>query len=143
MTTVIDALRTYFLGCPLMADSRLNIDYLPEKGVEYSIDTSPAEEIIKSYMSGSTLRQYSFTVSSVNDYGSDTLQNMANSGFFEKLSSWLEDQTKKRNFPLLDEGRTVRKIEALSTGYLMSAGPDVGKYMIQCRLTFFQKGDRI
>ena len=40
--TIIQSLRDYFLTCPLMGDSAINVDYLPEgPEVEYSIDTTP------------------------------------------------------------------------------------------------------
>lgn len=90
MTTTMQALRDYFLTCPLMDGSRINIDYLPERGVEYSIDTTPATEVIKRYVNGDTQRQYLFVIRSVNDYGPDVLQNLANSGFYEQLSEWLD-----------------------------------------------------
>ena len=46
--TIIQSLRDYFLTCPLMGDSAINVDYLPEgPEVEYSIDTTPATEIVK------------------------------------------------------------------------------------------------
>ena len=44
--TIIQSLRDYFLTCPLMGDSAINVDYLPEgPAVEYSIDTTPATEL--------------------------------------------------------------------------------------------------
>lgn len=138
--TIIKALRDYFLTCPLMGDSKINVDYLPETGIEYSIDTTPATEVIKKYVNGDTKRQYLFVIRSVNDYGSDTLQNIANSGFYEKLSDWLETQTDAKNFPELPTGKEPEKIEAQSTGYLFTTSPDKAKYQIQCRLVYLQKG---
>lgn len=140
--TIIAALRAYFLACPLTGDNRLGVDYLPEQGIAYSIDATPATEILQQYVGGSSLRQYQFVFRSVNDYGPDVLQNIANSGFFERLSAWMEQQTKARSLPELGAGRTARRLEAMSTGYLFTAGPDVGKYQIQCRLVYFQKGER-
>ena len=64
--TIIQSLRDYFLTCPLMGDSAINVDYLPE-------------------------------------------------------------------------GKIPQKIEAQSTGYLFTTGPDTGKYQIQCRLQYFQE----
>lgn len=140
--TMIGALREYFLACPLTGDSRLGVDYLPEQGVAYSIDATPATEVLQQYVGGSSLRQYLFVFRSVNDYGPDALQNLANSGFFERLAAWMERQTKARALPDLGPGRTARRLEAMSTGYLFTAGPDTGKYQIQCRLVYFQKGER-
>lgn len=140
MTTIIQALRDYFLTCPLMDGSRINIDYLPERGMEYSIDTTPATEIIKRYVNGDTQRQYLFVIRSVNDYGPDVLQNLANSGFYEQLSEWLENNSDNEIFPVLPEGKMPLKIEAQTTGYLFTVSPQVGKYQIQCRLIYRQKG---
>ena len=129
--TVIESLRNYFLTCPYMKDGRINIDYLPDgcrDGVEYSIDTTPASEILRRYTDGSTRRQYLFVLRSVNDYGTDTLQQIANSGFFEALSAWLESQTESGVLPMLGEKRCAEKIEAQTTGYLQGAGPDIGKF---------------
>lgn len=137
--TIIQALRDYFLTCPLMGNRKINVDFLPEKGVEYSIDTAPATEIVKYYTDGTTIRQYLFDIRSVEEYGPDVLQNLANSGFYEELAAWLEEQTRARNFPHLPSGKQPQKIEALSTGYLFTSGPDTGKYQIQCRLQYFQE----
>ncbi|MEG0304359.1 MAG: hypothetical protein RR576_01395 [Oscillospiraceae bacterium] len=142
MPTIIEALREYFLNCPLLGKNRLGINYLPEKGLAYSIDTTPTTKILQQYMSGTTLRQYLFILSSVTDYGADELQNLANSGFYEHLADWLEAQTKIRNFPKLSDGQVVQKIEAQSTGYFFGAEASTGKYQIQCRLIYLQKGAR-
>lgn len=138
--TVIASLWDYFLACPLMKDRKINVDFLPERGIEYSIDTTPATEIVRWYVDGSSVRQYLFVIRSVEEYGPDVLQNIANSGFYEALSAWLEEQTRKRNFPALSPGKTPQIIEAQSTGYLFTSGPDTGKYQIQCRLQYFQEG---
>lgn len=138
--TIIQSLRDYFLNCPLMGDNRINVDFLPEQGMEYSIDTTPATEIVKRYTNGDTVRQYLFVLRSVRAYGPDVLQNMANSGFYEKFAAWLETQSNSGVLPELPEGKTAQKIEAQSTGYLFTTGPDVGRYQIQCRLLYLQKG---
>ena len=140
--TIIGALRSYFLTCPLLGQSRIGVDYLADRahgGVEYSIDTTPATQLVKQYVDGSSIRQYLFVLRSVNDYGSNALQNMANSGFYEQLSTWLEDQSRARRLPDLPAGKTAQRIEAQSTGYLFTAGPDMGRYQIQCRLQYFQE----
>ena len=115
---------------------------MPDHGVAFSIDTTPASQILQRYASGSSLRQYLFNLCSVQDYGPDILQNLANSGLYEELAAWMDAQTKARRLPDLGPGRTLRLIEAQSTGYLFTVSPDSGRYQIQCRLVYFQKGDR-
>lgn len=140
--SIAEALHTYLLTCPLLGDHPLGVDWLPDKSVAFSIDTTPASQIIQRYYSGSSLRQYEFVLRSVADYGADILQNLANSTLYEQLAAWFEEQTRKRNFPDLGSERTVQSIEAQSTGYLMTAAPDVGRYQIQCRMIYYEKGTR-
>lgn len=144
--TIIEALHEYFKKCPLLENNRLNSGYLPEdtkqSGVEYSLDTIPGAGIIKKYMDGSALCQYTFVISSVNDYSPDLLQNITNCGFFEELDAWMLAQTRRRNFPELPQGMRPMKLEALDTGYLFTVSPDAGKYQIQCRLEYYKKGER-
>ena len=139
--TIIQSLRDYFLTCPLMGDSAINVDYLPEgPAVEYSIDTTPATEIVKQYIDGSSVRQYLFVIRSVNDYGPDVLQNLANSGFMRIWRHGWKSRPEPAIFPSLPGRKNPRKkIEAQSTGYLFTTGPDTGKYQIQCRLQYFQE----
>lgn len=141
--TIIQSLRDYFLTCPLMAKGRINVDYLPDQSeneIEYSIDTTPATEVLREYVNGDSVRQYLFVIRSVQEYGSDALQNIANSGFFESLSEWLEEQSNAENFPRLAQGKKAAKLHAQSTGYLFTSSPNYGKYQIQCRLVYTQKG---
>lgn len=144
--TIIEALKEYFEACPLLADSKINVDYLPDKvkasGMECSIDTTPAEEEIQRYVSGSAMCQQVFVIRTQNSYGPDTLQQVANSGFFEDLSAWMREQSQKKDLPELPEGMTARFIEAQSTGYLAADFADVAKYQIQCRLVYFRQGGR-
>lgn len=137
--TIIKSLWDYFLACPLTGEKKLNVDYLPENGVEYSIDTTPATDIVKRYTDGSSIRQYLFVFRSVEEYGNDVLQNLANSGFYEQFSDWLEAQSTSGNLPKLPTGKTAIKLETQSTGYLFTTGPDTGRYQIQCRLQYLQE----
>lgn len=127
-----------------MEQGRINVNYLPDTGMEgameYSIDIVPATEIMKTYINGDTLKQVAFAVRSVAEYGSDTLQNIANCGFYEQLADWMEEQNQAENFPVLPSGKTPVKIQAQSTGYLFISSPNYGKYQIQCRLVYRQEG---
>ena len=143
--TIIQCLHEFFLDCPLMTDNRINVDYLPEDardGVEFSIDATPGADTLTPHLDGGGMCQYQFVLRSVNDYGPDTLQNIANSGFFDGLMAWMRTQSRKRQLPQMPEGMQPLRIRALSTAYLFQMGADVGKYQIQCQLDYYRKGER-
>ncbi len=144
MNTIIDALFEYFRGCPLMTGSRLNIDYLPqdtgEAGVEYAIGVTPTDEVITRYKDGGARCRYLFVISSVNDYGPDEGQSIANIGFFDALADWMRKQTRSRALPELPDGMTPRSIRAIGHGYLYQPEAKAGKYQIQCDLEYYRKG---
>lgn len=137
--TIIESLYNYFLSCPLLYNGKINIDYLPETPTEYTIDVSPTTKIVKAYINGDSIRQYLFTIGSREYYGTDVLQNLANSGFYEKFADWVEKQSNEGNLPILADGSTPQKIEILSTGYMFGGNADTARYQIQCRLIYYKK----
>lgn len=133
---LIESIRNFIMTCPLLADGRLNVDYLGFEPTEYSIDGTPVEPVIKRYVDGGTVRQYNFVFASVEVYGQDTLNNMANSGFYEDFANWLEACSKEGTLPEMDSGKEPLRIEALNTGYLFDTTTHTGRYQIQCRLIY-------
>lgn len=136
---IIDKVRDFIAKCPLLDEfARLNVDYLGPNATEYTIDSVPTDEILKKYVDGGTLKQYIFVFASREYYGPDVLQNIENSGFYEKFSDWLEEKTEEGDFPLLEGNKSANSIEAISSGYLLSATEDTGSYQIQIRLTYYE-----
>lgn len=141
--TIIDGVRAWLKTYEGLADGRLSVDFLPEEAKSYSVDTVPTTEIVKRYLDGSSIRQYLFCVSSREFYSDDIAQNVDNQAFYEGLSSWLESKSKRRHFPDIGTGRTVRTIEISSTAYpFIVDDHGTARYQLQLRLTYFQKGDR-
>lgn len=142
--SVVQSLYDYFKSCPLLADDRkLNVDFLPEEKREYCISVVPTAQIVRRYMDGSSKRQYLFVFGSSEFCDADVLQNLENSGFYELFAEWLEDQTKKKLFPAMEDGKRPYRLEATTSGYLNSIAKDgTAKYQIQCKLEYYQQGER-
>ena len=63
--TITDKLIDFFLSCPLIdGKSPISADYIGDEIQTYSIDGSPSETIIKTYIDGSTERQLVFDFTS-------------------------------------------------------------------------------
>lgn len=140
---IADSLWNYFRKCPLIDKrNRLSFNALGNEPTEFSIEDEPENPVLCQYIDGSTLRAKTFTLASRQKFGLNARLNIENSGFFEALCSWIEQQNRQRNFPALTEGRQALKLEALTDGYLFSNEADTARYHIQLRLTYFDKGER-
>ncbi len=142
MSTMIEAVREFIKTYPALADSQLNVDFLPAEAATYSVDVIPIKSVIKTYMDGSSVRQFAFVLASRAYWGADIRQQISNLCFFEGFEGWLESQNRARNFPDFGEGRTVRKMEVTTSGYVFAPDTDLARYQIQGSITYFQKGDR-
>jgi peptidoglycan hydrolase-like protein with peptidoglycan-binding domain len=117
------------------------VDYMGEKNTGYAIFMLPTEISISTDILGETYideRQHlDFALVSSDTYGQEVLQNLQNLGFFDDVTKWIYEQNRVRNLPVITEG-TVQMILPVSTGALVEANANVGRYQIQCRLTYYR-----
>lgn len=137
---IIEKIREYFLNCPILDEyARLNIDFLGVEPTQYTIEGQPVNPVIQKYVDGGALKQYVFVFGSREYYGADVLQNIENSGFFERFAEWVEEQSEKGNLPELEGNKQAISMEVLTSGYLFSASEDNARYQIQMRLIYYEE----
>lgn len=137
--SIIDALEKYFIGCELLKDGALRVDYLGEKPVEYTIEVLPCDPVVKRYLGGSTVRQYLFAFGSREFYSQERLQNIQNSAFYERLADWVETRSMSGVLPELPDGMEAQQLEVVSSGYLFDGSMTNTRYQIQLRLLYFKE----
>lgn len=137
--SIIDALEKYFIGCELLKDGALRVDYLGEKPVEYTIEVLPCDPVVKRYLGGSTVRQYLFAFGSREFYSQERLQNIQNSAFYELLADWVETRSMSGILPELPDGMEAQQLEVVSSGYLFDGSMTNTRYQIQLRLLYFKE----
>lgn len=137
--SIIDALEKYFIGCELLKDGALRVDYLGEKPVEYTIEVLPCDPVVKRYLGGSTVRQYLFAFGSREFYSQERLQNIQNSAFYERLADWVETRSVSGVLPELPDGMEAQQLEVVSSGYLFDGSMTNARYQIQLRLLYFKE----
>ena len=137
--SIIDALEKYFIGCELLKDGALRVDYLGEKPVEYTIEVLPCDPVVKRYLGGSTVRQYLFAFGSREFYSQERLQNIQNSAFYELLADWVETRSMSGILPELPDGMEAQQLEVVSSGYLFDGSMTNARYQIQLRLLYFKQ----
>lgn len=136
---IIESVKNFILTCPFLEElAAINVDFLPDSPDTYSIEEVPTNAVIQTYLDGSQERQFVFVFASRFYYSDETRNNIENSGFYEDFSDWLDEQTKTGNLPVMREGLTPSKIEAMSSGYLFDVSGDLSnaRYQIQCRLIY-------
>ena len=141
---IIDALRNYIRTCQHLDTFnnavKVNVNYLEGSTDTYSIEEVPTEPILKKYVNGDSVRQYIFIFTSRESYGADVLQNIDNSGFYEKFADWIESNNDNEIFPVLDNELEPLEIKVTSTGYVIDVNEDTARYQIQLRSKYFKKG---
>lgn len=137
---IIDGLRDYIRKCPCLEKFnnavRVNVNYLADDTTTYTIEEVPTEPILKKYLDGSSKRQYNFIFASREPYGSDVLQNIANSGFYEEFVNWIENN---EELPILGNNLEALKVEVLTSAYVIAVTEDTARFQIQARLVYLKK----
>ena len=140
---IIDSIRNFIrnMDCLEMFNNaiRVNVNYLDPNVDTYSIEEMPIAPILKKYINGDSIRQYAFIFTSREPYGSDVLQNIDNSGFYETFANEVENKNDNEEFPLLDSNLEVMEIKVTSTGYAFAVSEDTAQYQIQLRLKYLKK----
>lgn len=138
MRNIMEEVRRFLRTYPPLAEGRLHVDFLPAQAQSYSVEAVPAQEVIRTYVDGSTVRQFLFVVASREFFGDKIKQQLDNLSFYGDFSEWLRGQTAAGRLPDLGEGRTALLMETTTSGYAMAAEASMARYQIQCRMEFFQ-----
>lgn len=137
-STIIRAVRKWLANFEGFSGSKLNVDFLPPEAGEFSIDVIPVNSVIKRYLDGSSVRQFDFVIAMRAFWGEDVRCQMDNIGFFEWLGDWLERKSRAGDLPELGEGRSCRRVEVNSSGYVFAPETEYARYQMQCRLVYRQ-----
>lgn len=139
MNSVLQAFADWLRGCPLLADQRLNVNYLGAEPVEYAIIEAPTTPVLQSYLDGSSIRRRAVAITAVKDYSSDLLQQLAETGFWEAFAQWVETQNEAETLPDLSDDKTSLAVEVSATHYLLQTTAQTARYQIQLLLTYEQE----
>ena len=140
--SVAGKVKDFVEGCPFLREFEqmfpvVNMDLLGENATAYSIESTPAEPIIKRYTNGDSVRQYVFSLCSRELYGEQ--ENGDTAEFYEKFANWLDECTANGNLPELSGQLQSRSIRATTGGYLYDNQGTKCQYRIQCQFIYFKR----
>ena len=136
--SIIDSLRSFIQEkCPLLSeDGRINVNYLSNEAVEYSIEEVPSDPLIKRYTDGDELRRFIFYFASRENYNENILANIKNSEFYEQFSDWVDSLTE---LPVLGDKKQAQRLECTTGGYIAYNEIGNARYQIQMRLVYIKR----
>lgn len=115
-------------------DYKLNANFLDIDPNNYSIDRIPVEPIVEQWINGDIRYREVYQLRSRRIYGQDTLENLKNIGFFEKLEEKINSNNKQGIVPV-----GVETIKCLSVGALNIADTSTAEFSIQIQIEYIER----
>ena len=138
---VIEAIRNYIsdLNCMKTYENAINVNYLDGETDSFSIEEIPCNPIIKKYIDGSSKRQFQFAFCSREPYGKEIIQQIENSGFYEKFADEVESKNNKDILPIMGDNIEPISMEITSSAYVVNVEEDTAMYQINLNLKYSKK----
>lgn len=139
-----DAITEYFkTRVGELTGEKLEFNNSQEAPNSFSIVTNYSDKVRKKYIRTGAEKEYAFSVIIVKAYSAheDDL-NLEAMNFAQSFLDWIEEQNKLKNYPEFPENCQIKSMECLQNmpnlaGINSQAG--LARYMIQCRLIYFEK----
>lgn len=139
VNSIIEGLTDYFLKCPLLKDGVFRVNALGSEPVEYALESAITSPVLKTYVDGSSVRQYQFNFNSREAYSMDRIMAIQNESFYEDFCNWVEEQNKNENLPEMPEGCEAEAITVLAPGFMLDATMESAFYQVQLQLQYFKE----
>ena len=128
-------IKEFIETCELLNGGKINVDYLKDKTISYSIDRTPSNPIISRDILGGEIKQITFDFVVQAPLSSQAIVNLANSKFCEDFMKWIEDNNKNKKYPKIDG---VQEISCTSPGYMLQKTETTAIYIIQMRCEYYE-----
>lgn len=128
-------IKEYIETCPLLDGNKINVDYLKDDIYSYSIDRTPTEPTIRSFVDGGGKKQITFDFTVTAPLSSMVVDNLVNSKFGEDFIDWIDSQNRKH---ILPDIQGSFKIECTSPSYVLQKTETTAIYIIQMNFTYYE-----
>ena len=137
--SIIEGLTDYFLQCPLLKDGVFRVNALGTDPVEYALESAITSPVVRTYIDGSSIRQYQFNFNSREAYSMDRIMAIQNESFYEDFCNWVEEQNVSGNLPKMPEGCEAQALTVLAPGFMLDATMENAFYQVQLQLKYFKE----
>ncbi len=126
-----------------LAGTMLNFNFSPESPDAISIVTNYSDKVRKKYIRVGAEKEYGFAIVIIKAYSTATDDlNLEAMNFAQAFMDWLDQQNKKKNYPAFPENCQIKSMENLQNMPNLAgvnAKEGLARYMIQCRLIYFER----
>lgn len=133
------ALMDYLQGCPQLAGQTFNFDFIGDRPVEWSLHVPTTSPEVGKTVTGDTKNKLDFLLVAVVNWGDDALTNVGNLDGFQEIKKWLGTNNRSHIYPAFSADKEVKKVTALTDGYIEATDGNTARYQIQCRVEYIQK----
>ncbi len=112
---------------------QINADMLGKDIESYSLDKIPDASVVEKWITGLEIHKDVFSFRSRKSYSQDTINNLANIGFFEIFESKIKQNNHNK---ILPEINGIESISCLNCGTLNNANTNTAEFDIQIQITY-------
>ena len=133
----IAKLREYLFGVldSMMSSTKyqINANMLSNKIDDYSLDKIPTSSEVENWIIGGGIKRDVFSFRSRKPYSQDTINNLANIGFFEEFEATINSNNEEGNLPDIDG---IESIKCLSPATMNNAETQTAEFDLQIQITY-------
>ena len=139
-----DAVKAFFEPKVIeLAGDLLRFNFSPESPDSIALVTNYSDRQIRKYVRVGAEKQYGFTIIITKQYSTDADDlNLEAMNFAQVFMDWIDAQGKAKNYPAFPENCQVKRMEVLQNMPNLAginAEEAMARYMIQCRIVYFEK----
>lgn len=117
---------------------QINANMLSNDINNYSLDKIPTSSTVEKWIMGIEIHRDVYSFRSRNAYSEDTINNLANIGFFENFEKLISSNNKKK---ILPEIEGIDNIACLNCGTMVSAETNKAEFNIQIEIKYMIGGN--
>ena len=129
--TKMELIKEFIETCPYLKKGKVNVDYLKDKPLSYSIDETPVDPVLQNFSDGGRRLQIQFDFSVQANFSA--LENIKNSKFCDDFTDWIYEQNKQENLPKIDGAVWIK---CLGRGTILQTTDSTAIYVIPIQVAY-------
>ena len=127
----MELIKEFIETCPYLKKGKVNVDYLKDKPLSYSIDETPVDPVLQNFSDGGRRLQIQFDFSVQANFS--VLENIKNSKFCDDFTDWIYEQNKQENLPKIDGAVWIK---CLGRGTILQTTDSTAIYVIPIQVAY-------